>query len=93
MYKDEGNVMVKVCAKEKQELFLILMAFIFYFLRNKHPRYMKCLFTNIQEQQNMFKSCTLLRKIQISRVNNSRILRIEEAKFPGYGFYMNHKTW
>ena len=54
--------MVKVCVKEKQGLFLILMAFVFYFLRYKHPRYMKCLFTNIQEQQNMLKSSTLFKK-------------------------------
>ena len=31
----------------------------------------------------------LLRKIQTLRVNNSRILGIENAKLSGYCFYMN----
>ena len=32
---------------------------------------------------------TFLRKIQISRVDNSRILSIRDAKFSGYCFYIN----
>ena len=52
-----------------------------YFLRYTHPRYMKCLFTNIQKRSNMLKSSLLLKKIQTLRVNNSRICRIKNAKF------------
>ena len=33
-----------------------------YFLRYKHPRYMKFLFTNIQKQQNTLKSSLLFKK-------------------------------
>ena len=33
-----------------------------HFLKYKHPRYMKCLFTNIQKQKNMLKSSLLLKK-------------------------------
>ena len=47
----------------------------------------KCLFTNIQKQQNTLKAAYFLRKIQTSRANNSRILRIQNAKF-SYCFYM-----
>ena len=34
-----------------------------------------------------------MRKIQILRVNNSRILRIKNAKFSGYYFSMNLNIW
>ena len=34
-----------------------------------------------------------LRKIQILRANNSRILRIQNAKFSGYYFYMDTNIW
>ena len=34
-----------------------------------------------------------LRKIQTLRVNNSRILRIQNATFSGYHFYMNTNIW
>ena len=61
---------------------------IFYFLNSVHPRYMKCLFTNIHKQQNKLKSY-FLRKIQTSQVNNSRIRRIKNAKFSRYHFYIN----
>ena len=33
-----------------------------YFLSYAHPRYMKCLFINIQKQQNMLKSNLLFKK-------------------------------
>ena len=33
-----------------------------YFAKNKHPRYMKCLFTNIHKQQNMLESSFLFKK-------------------------------
>ena len=54
---------------------------------------MKCLFTNIQKQQNVLKSSLLFKKIQTSRVNNSRILRLKIAKFSGYCFYMKPSIW
>ena len=34
-----------------------------------------------------------LRKIQFLRMNNSRILKIQDATFYGYYFYMNTKIW
>ena len=43
-----------------------------HFLRYTHPRYMKCLFKNIQKQQNMLKIVYFLGKIQTLRVNNSK---------------------
>ena len=48
------------------------------------PIFMKCLFVNIQKQLAYF-----LRKIQILRVNNCRILRFNYAKFSGHCFCMN----
>ena len=63
-----------------------------YFLRYTHPRYMKCLFTNIQKQQNCQKVAYFLRKIQTSRVNNSRILRFKNVIFSGYSFYRKPST-
>ena len=34
-----------------------------------------------------------LRKIKTSRVNNSKIVTIKNAKFSGYYFYMNLNIW
>ena len=34
-----------------------------------------------------------LRKVQILRANNSRIIRIQNAKFSGYYFDMNKNIW
>ena len=34
-----------------------------------------------------------LRKIQNLRVNNSKILRIQNVKFSGYYFHMNTNIW
>ena len=59
-----------------------------YILSYVRPRYMKCLFANIQKQQNMLKISLLAKKIRTSQVNNSRILRIKNAKFSGIVF-----TW
>ena len=56
------------------------------FLRSTHPRYLKCLFTNMQKQQNMLKIAYFLRKILTLRINNSRNLRIKTAKFQGNVF-------
>ena len=64
----------------------------FYVLRSAHVRYVKNLFTNIQKQQSKIKSTSyLLRNLQTSRVNNSRILRVKKTKFSRYYFYMNKK--
>ena len=35
---------------------------IIYFLSYAHPRYMKCLFTNMQKQSNMLKSSLLFKE-------------------------------
>ena len=61
----------------------------FHFLRYAHFRFAKCLFTNIQRQLNSLKSSLLFKKNAKFRVNNSRILRIQNGKFSGYHFYMN----
>ena len=50
---------------------------------------MKCLFTNIQKQQNMLKISLLFKKNINFLVNNLRILRIQNVKFSQYCFYMN----
>ena len=61
-----------------------------FFFSYARPRYIKCLFINIQKQNNMLKKVAyFLRKTQTSRVNNSRILRIKNAKFSGYCLYIN----
>ena len=39
----------------------------------------------------MLKLAYFLTKIQTSRVNNSRILRIKNAKFSGFYIYMNQE--
>ena len=36
----------------------------------------------------MLKISLLIKKLQTSRANNSRILMIKNAKFLGYGFYI-----
>ena len=41
----------------------------------------------------MFKKAYFLRKVQILRMNNSRILTIKNAKLSGYYFYMNLNIW
>ena len=63
----------------------------FYFLRYVHVKYAKSLFTNILKQQNRIylKLAYFLRNLRISRENNWRILRSENAKFSWYCFYMN----
>ena len=67
-----------------------------YILSNANPRYKKCLFTNIQKQQDMLKSSLLFKKntnFTGWSVDNSRILRIMNAKFSRYCFYMNPNIW
>ena len=61
----------------------------FYFLRYGFLRYVESLFAIIQKQLNMLKLGYFLKNLQTSQANNSRILRIKNATFLGYGFYMN----
>ena len=61
----------------------------FYFLKYVQVRYVKNLFTNIQKQQNISKLAYFLENLQTSRANNSRILRVKDAKFFGQCFYLN----
>ena len=58
---------------------------IVYFLRNKHLRYVKYLFTNKKKTIAEFKKSDLLFK----KNTNLRILMIKDAEFSGYVFYMN----
>ena len=65
-----------------------------YFLRYAPVRYVKSLFTNTQKQYNMLKISLLFKKVMnlyTSRANNSRILKIKNAKFRGCCYYMNTK--
>ena len=55
-----------------------------YVLRYTHQRYMKCLFTNTKNNRICLKTAYFLRKIQTSWLNNSRILRIKNAKLKGF---------
>ena len=57
-------------------------------MRYVHVRYEKSFVTNIQKQKNMLKIRLLFKKFTTSRPNNSRILRIKNANFSGYCFYM-----
>ena len=61
----------------------------FSFLRYGHVRYVTSLFTIIEKQQKVLKLTYFLRNLQSSRANNSRIIRIKNAQFAGYCFYMN----
>ena len=66
----------------------------FHFLRYARFKYVKCLSTNIYKTIKYVKKYpTLLRKIQTLRENNSRILRIRNAKFSAYHFNINTNTW
>ena len=60
-----------------------------YFYGHAHLRYEKSLFTIIQERKNMLKISILIKKLQTSWANISRTLRIKNAKFLDYLFYMN----
>ena len=54
-------------------------------MRYSHVRYAKSLFTNIQKQ-NMLKVSLLLKNLQTSWANNSRIRRIKTALFRRHCF-------
>ena len=47
----------------------------------------------MHRQQDMLKSSLLFKKNTNSLVDNSRILRIRNAKFSRYCFYMNRNIW
>ena len=56
--------------------------------RLSHVSYVKSLFTYIQSQYNMLKISLLYKKFKTSEANNSIILRIKNAKFWRYCFYV-----
>ena len=58
-------------------------------MRYADVRHVKSLFTNIQKQYNMLKISLLFKKFTILRANDSRIIRIKNAKFLGYYFHTN----
>ena len=62
----------------------------FCFSRYAHVKFVKYLFANIHKQQNMSRiNLYFFKNLRTSRVNNSRTLRLKNAKFSGYCFYMN----
>ena len=65
----------------------------FHFLRYAKFRCAKYLFTCIQKLWNTLKCNPSFKKDANFRANNSRILRIYNAKFSGYYFYMNTNNW
>ena len=92
----KGNKLFKGTVMQIQKICQFILLHIKY--NTFHSRgcpqskYAKCVFKNIQsmlETQSMFKVANFLRKMQTSRVNNSRILRVKNANFQGYYFYMN----
>ena len=52
----------------------------FYFLRYAHVRYVKSLFTNIQNNRICEKLANFLRNLQTSRINRIRILEFLELR-------------
>ena len=70
-------------------MFKILDQNSFYFLKFADTRYVKSLLTNIWKQYNILKISLLFNKFTNFTANNSIILRIRNAKFSGYYFYMN----
>ena len=70
-------------------MFKILDQNSFYFLKFADTRYVKSLLTNIWKQYNILKISLLFNKFTNFTANNSIILRIRNAKFSGYCFYMN----
>ena len=70
-------------------MFKILDQSTLYFLKYAHTRYVKSLLPNIWKQYNMLKISLLFNKFTNFTANNSIILRIRNAKFSGYYFYMN----
>ena len=58
-------------------------------MRYAHVRNVKSLFTNIPKQHNMLKISLLFKKFTNFTGNNSRFLRIKNANFSRYCFYIN----
>ena len=67
--------------KQYPEKFAVLIPRVFELFTAK---FTKCLFINIQKQRIRWKVVYFFKKIQPSRENNSRILRIINEKFSGY---------
>ena len=67
---------------------IIYLLIYFIFLISNHDMWKICLQT-FRNNGICYKLAYFLRNLQTSRVNNSRILRIKNAKFWGYYFYMN----
>ena len=59
------------------------------FLNYAHQKYMKCLFTNIQKQQNMLKISLIFQKNTFFTGKEPENFQIKNAKYSGYCFYMN----
>ena len=70
-------------------MFKILDQNSLYFLKFEDTRCVKSLLTNIWKQYNLLKISLLFNKFTNFTANNSIILRIRNAKFSGYCFYMN----
>ena len=70
-------------------MFKILDQNSLYFLKFEDTRYVKSLLTNIWKQYNLLKISLLFNKFTNFTANSSIILRIRNAKFSGYCFYMN----
>ena len=64
-----------------------------YFLRYAHVRYVEVFYKHSETIEYVKKLAYFLRSLQTSLANNSRILRIKYAKFPGYCFYMNKNIY
>ena len=64
----------------------------FYFLRYALLSYVKCLFINIQKQQDTLTLAYFLRNLQSLRVNNSRILMIKNDEIFGILFLYESKN-
>ena len=58
----KGQILLISSSSHKTNMLKIWHYKTIYFLRYMHPKYMKCLFTNIQKQQNMLKTSLLFKK-------------------------------
>ena len=64
------------------------------FLRHARSKYVKCLFANIQKQWNMLKIRIIFKKNpKFAGKNNSTFVRIKNAKFPKYYFWIDSNTY
>ena len=65
-----------------------LIIFVLYFYKQENYKKSKCLFTNIQKQQNMLKISLSFKK-STNSMGNVRIFMIKNVEFSGYYFHMN----